>query len=131
MSKKKPLDLKAIKEIIVPLREKGAASKEMADALNKKGITTARGLEWTASNVVKVGLANGWFSRVRSTTRGEAGSTGNTESTRYSKLNGRSLTPTRTKRNGTSYNDIEDVMTSNLSPKLKLKLIARLAKEIE
>lgn len=128
MKTKRTLDEVVLKTIRT-LREKGKSNDEIANALNKAGHVTKTGKPWSAGNVSIACLRDLGMPRQKSTSRGEAGTTGGYDTApRYSRLNGRRL---GRKKRTTSYGDMEDVMTSNLSPKLKLRLIARLAKEIE
>lgn len=118
-----------VKSVIMAMNNDGKVNVEIARALNKKGLYTKTGKEWTSGNVSLVSIKDLGLPRKKNTSRGEAGSTGG-----YSNLNGHAYGPRKPRKGApvtATYNDMEDVMTSNLSPKLKLKLIARLAKDIE
>lgn len=124
---KAPMNLEELKQIILPLRDAGKTNKQIADVLNKKGHLTTTGKKWTGGNVSILSITSLGLGRKKDTSRGAAGSTGG-----YSNLNGLRVGPRRIKapRAGNVYREMEDVMTSNLSPKLKMKLIAVLAKGI-
>ena len=97
---------------------------EVVGTLNKQGLRTKTGKEWSVGNLSLYAIQNKLSARRKSTARGEAGSTGG-----YSKLNGLALKRrSRTsKKQSVSDREVEEIMTSNLETGLKLKVIRLIA----
>lgn len=123
---KKEFNLSVVKDIVLPLRQAGESNKQIADTLNKNGLLTTSGKKWTGGNVSILCLNHLGQPRRKNTSKGAAGSTGG-----YSRLNGLAVRRSKSApRSSVIYRDMEDVMTSNLNPKLKIRLIAKLSREI-
>lgn len=127
--KENPLWKKQKPEIDLMLKELGSKPgvnrHDIADALNKKGLKTYSGCKWTHATVCSYGLKEGLIRRLVTTVAGASGSTGNTYSSGASpSLNGRRPNRrARTKNNGLSNADVEEIFTSNLRTDLKMRVI--------
>lgn len=115
-----------VNEAIRDLHSKGTSWHDIAAQLNKMGYKTPTGKLWTHGTAPAYAIYNGIVPRRFNTTRGAAGSTG---ITKYSGLNGHAMNGARRARvkEAISNQDVEDIMTSNLSTEMKIRLIRTIA----